>query len=283
MDKVKEILKKIGSIIWVNKWYSLLIHVTVVSGVIAFFLYYFFYVYLPETTNHGETITVPDLKGKTLEELPQFLETMEFRFEVADSAYDPEMPPLAVLDQYPEKEKQVKLNRKIYLTINKIEPPMVKFPDIVDSSIESAERILKSVGLKLGKIKFVPDEIPNTVLGVIINEVEIERDQIAEGVEVPKGILIDLEVGSGLRDNQRTVPEVVGMPIEEAEIYLSAYGLAVGHIEYFDTLGVDLGTVIKQNPKAEKGKVIAVGSMVDLWVAGFYPENEMEGGEEEKK
>jgi len=273
MDKVKEILKKIGSILWVNKWFAFLIHLVFVGGFISFLIYYFFYVYLPNTTNHGETITVPDLSGKTVEELPQYLEAMELRFEVADSAYDAEVPPLAVLDQYPEKERQVKLNRKIYLTINKVAPPVVKFPNIIDSSIESAERILQSVGLKLGKIKFVPDEISNTVLAVIIEEEEIEREQIAEGLEIPKGTLVDLEVGSGLRENQRTVPEVIGMPIEEAEIYLNAYGLAVGHIEYYDTLGVVMGTVIMQNPKAEKGKVVAVGSMIDLWVSGPYPES----------
>ena len=276
MDKLKEVLQKIGQVIWVNKWYAFLIHIFLFGGVISLFLYYFFYVYLPDTTNHGETITVPDLKGKTVEELSQYLEALELRYEVADSAYDAELPPLAILDQYPEKEKQVKLNRKIYLTINKIEPPMVKFPDIVDSSIESAERILNSVGLQLGKIEFVPDDIPNTVLAVIIKGQELEREQIEEGIEVPKGTVIDLEVGSGLQANQRTIPELVGMPIEEAEIYLNAYGLSVGHIEYKDTLGVDMGTVIMQYPKAEKGKVLAVGSMIDLWVAGFYPENEIE-------
>ncbi len=276
MDKIREILQQVGRVVWVNKWYAFLIHFLLFIGVISFALYYFFYVYLPDTTNHGETITVPNLKGKTIEELPQYLDALELRFEITDSAYDASLPPLAVVDQYPEKEKQVKLNRKIYLTVNKIEPPMVKFPDIVDSSIESAERILNSVGLQLGKIEFVPDDIPNTVLGVVIDGQEIDREKIEEGIEIPKGTLIDLEVGSGLQANQRTIPELVGMPIEEAEIYLNAYGLAVGHIEYQDTVGVDMGTVIMQYPRAEKGKVVAVGSMVDLWVAGYYPENTIE-------
>lgn len=279
MDKVKEILQKVLSVIWVNKASAFIIHLVLIIGIISWLLYYFFYSYLPDTTNYGETITVPKLSGKSISEIPQVLEDMELRFEVIDSVYDPEYDPLVVLDQNPAQNEHVKLNRKIYLTINKIDPPVVNFPDIIDGSLESAERILKSVDLKLGKINFVPDEISNTVLAVNIDGKEITKEDITEGVQIPKGSSIDLEVGSGLQANQRVVPEVVGLPVDEAEIYLSGFGLATGHIEFVDTLGVEIGTVIKQFPVPERGKVVAVGSIVDLWVAGYYPEKVIENND----
>ncbi|MEM1135792.1 MAG: PASTA domain-containing protein [Bacteroidota bacterium] len=272
MDQVKQIFKKILSVIWVNKLPALFINLFFILSVFAGVLYYFFYVYLPSTTNHGETITVPNLTGEKIDKIPELLENMEFRFEVIDSAYDPEQEPLVVISQNPEKNDQVKLNRKIYLTVNKIEPPMVNFPDIIDGSLESAERILKSVGLTKGKVKFVPDEISNTVLGIYIDGKEITKEEITEGIQISKGTTVNLEVGSGLKANQRSIPEVVGLPVDEAEIYLSGYGLATGHIEFVDTLGVEIGTVIKQHPSPQRGKVIAVGSIIDLWVAGYYPE-----------
>ena len=273
MDKVKEVLNKILSVIWVNKPIAFIIHIVLLAGIISLLLYYFFYSYLPDTTNFGETITVPKLTGKSLDEIPRELENIELRYEVIDSVYDPEYEPLVVLDQNPAQNEQVKLNRKIYLTVNKIQPPVVSFPDIIDGSLESAERILKSVDLKLGKIEFVPDEISNTVLAVKIDGKEYSKEDITEGIEIAKGTSIDLEVGSGLASNQRVIPEVVGLPVDEAEIYLNGYGLATGHIEFVDTLGVEIGTVIKQSPTPERGKVVAVGSIIDLWVAGYYPEN----------
>ena len=40
-------------------------------GILA--IYIFFYIYLPISTNHGETLTVPDITGVHLDELDDYL------------------------------------------------------------------------------------------------------------------------------------------------------------------------------------------------------------------
>src|SRR5689334_5867694 len=78
----------------------------------------YFYIYLPGTTNHGESITVPDLTGMKLEELSDFLSQHELRYEIDDSTYSEEYPPLTILRQYPRAGAAVKENRVIYVSVN---------------------------------------------------------------------------------------------------------------------------------------------------------------------
>src|SRR5882672_5848295 len=80
----------------------------------------YFYIYLPNSTNHGDSITVPDLAGMKFEDLEEFLKKYDLRFEVEDSVYHEEYPPLTVLRQFPKAGATVKQNRIIYVSINPV-------------------------------------------------------------------------------------------------------------------------------------------------------------------
>ncbi|MDP5139251.1 MAG: penicillin-binding protein, partial [Spirosomaceae bacterium] len=57
-----------------NKASDVLTHIGIIvaSFIILFLL--FFFIYLPWRTNHGESITVPDLKGLTMSEAEDLLD-----------------------------------------------------------------------------------------------------------------------------------------------------------------------------------------------------------------
>ena len=75
--------------------------------------------WLKYSTNHGEFIEVPILKGKTLDVVEIELDDKDLQMMVQDSAnYNPNYPKYSVIDQSPEAGSLVKENRKIYLTIN---------------------------------------------------------------------------------------------------------------------------------------------------------------------
>ena len=102
-------------------------------GIGVLLILFFFYVYLPTTTNHGESITVPDLEGVNVEDLDRFLLERDLRFEVLeDSGFSTDYPPHTVLKQFPLPNSKVKENRKIYITLNSTNPPEVRMPDLVD-------------------------------------------------------------------------------------------------------------------------------------------------------
>src|SRR6187402_1994618 len=146
-----------------------LIHTGVILGIGLVLILLFFYVYLPITTNHGETILVPDLKGKTLDQIEEMLEANNLRYEVNDSSYIANATPLSVLYQNPVAGSEVKSNRKIYLTITSVNPPMVAMPELRDKSQKNAELVLRTHGLILAKTNLVPSPYASLVIRQYVN------------------------------------------------------------------------------------------------------------------
>jgi beta-lactam-binding protein with PASTA domain len=236
-------------------------------GLVGFVLVLvFFYFYLPVVTNHGESITVPDIVGLEYTDLEEFLTDRDLRYEInSDSGYSSEYPPLSVLKQYPESGQKVKENRKIFLTLNAINPPEVRMPNLVDGSLKNAEMVLESYGLIRGEIIYEPDPARNAVLDQLYN-----GETIREGTQIPKGSLIDLVVGDGIGRQIFEMPDAVGLDVEEAKILILGSSLNVGEIFYMDEEEEIPGTVINQRP--ESGVMVRIGRSVDLWVAGPGPD-----------
>ena len=101
-------------------------------------------------TNHGETVSVPDLSGYTFDEGIKILENAGLQYQVSvDSSYSAEEKTLAILKQIPEAASQVKSGRRIYLTLNAKNAPMLKMPNLVHNPLKNAQEILSNMGLVL--------------------------------------------------------------------------------------------------------------------------------------
>ncbi|MFN5646052.1 MAG: PASTA domain-containing protein, partial [Sphingobacteriales bacterium] len=106
-------------------------------------------------TNHGAYLRVPDVKGKKLEDAAQFLEKQGFEVIIQDSVFQDTTPPLQVIKQFPEPDATVKVNRTVYLTINRAVAPLIDMPNLVGMSFRNAELELRAKGLKLGDTSYV--------------------------------------------------------------------------------------------------------------------------------
>jgi len=245
-----------------NRLSSVLANLAIVIGIILFFSISYFYIYLPSVTNHGESITVPDLKGMKIEELQSFLSDHDLRYEVSDSAYSEDQSPLSVLIQFPKAGAKVKENRMIYVTVNQITPPTVPLPDLVDRSRINAEVVLKSNELKRGKITLEPSQFLNLVI-----EMRYHGAVIKAGTRLPKGSVIDLVVGDGNGPADFRIGDLVGDSYERALFKLAGWNLHLGNVEIpkdADTTGIE-PIVFKQYPPP--GDSVRVGDPVDLWIA----------------
>jgi eukaryotic-like serine/threonine-protein kinase len=63
---------------------------------------------------------------------------------------------------------------------------------------------------------------------------------------------------------------VIGKPLDEAKLIISGSGLQVGTVIYDDSAAEPAGTIIRQTPACEDGK-IRTGELIDIWVAGPQP------------
>lgn len=172
--------------------------------------------FLKVWTNHGEHVVVPDLTKKTLTEVEFILEENNLRYEVLDSTdYDPKFPAFSVISQSPEAAEHVKENRKIYLTINPSGYRKVTVPKVIQTTRRSAEAILKSVGLVVGKITYVDDIGKDMVL-----ELSHEGKKVEPGAQLIKMSKVDLVCGNGLDPSQASeisAENEVVIPVEELE------------------------------------------------------------------
>lgn len=237
---------------------GILASLLITIGTVMLLMILYFYIYLPGVTNHGETVTVPDIRGMKLEELDEFVLSRNLRYEVSDSTYSEKHPPLAVLKQYPHPGDKVKENRVIYISINSLRPPTVPMPDLVDGSLINAEVVLRGNELKRGQIELVRGPFLN-----LVKEMKYRGQSITAGTRIPKGSVIDLVVEDG-GSNTVIAPDVIGYTFEDAKIPIFGSNLNIGTVTVVgDTVG-GLVVILKQKPAANEN--IKVGDVVELWI-----------------
>lgn len=239
----------------------------VVFGVIVGLTFFL----LKSYTDHGTMVSVPDVSTLSLEEAKQALEDAGLRHELQDMVYMPERELGTIVGQNPmpnyidpvdgaEKERKVKLNRKVYLTINRDAPPLVEMPDLVEKhSRRSAEMILDMIGIEVEEIKFERSRFENLVMKQLYKGKELKP-----GTKLPKGESIVLVIGKQ-NTAQVAVPQIEGYSYKEAQNILSRVSLNIGDIASGcgscktaqDTLNAK---IVKQSP--ELGEHLAKGAKV---------------------
>ncbi|WP_353779352.1 PASTA domain-containing protein [Winogradskyella sp. 3972H.M.0a.05] len=151
--------------------------------------------WLKATTNHGEFVEVPDLKGKTLDVVEIEINDNDLRMEVQDSAnYNPKYPKYAVIEQYPLAGAKVKEDRKVYLILNPSGYRKVAVPNIVRRTFRQAKPTLEALGFKVGKITYQDDIGKDEVLAI-----SHDGEPIQAGDELALTSTIDLVLGNGNR------------------------------------------------------------------------------------
>lgn len=248
-------------------------HLAITLGVLTIIAISYFYVYLPNATNHGDRVTVPNLIGLPSDKLDSVLEVSDLRYEINDTSFSEDYKPLEVIRQFPHVGSVVKPGRKIFVSINRVNPPTLPLPDLVEQSLINAQAIIKSNELKLGRIIYIPSPFSDLVL-----EMQVKGVKLDSGTRVTKGTIIDLIVGDGAGPNDLVVGNFVGYDLKSAQLLIAALNLHQGDLvvpDDVDTTGVQI-FVFKQEPKA--GDSVRVGDPVTLWIApkDYAPKDSIE-------
>lgn len=225
-------------------------------------------------TKHGKYERVPSIVGKSVDEARRLLEAKGFEVEIQDSVYIDTVPKLAVVKQSPEADIMVKVNRTIYLTINRSQPPLVEMPNLVGFSIRNAEMYLENLGLHIGDTTFRPDIAKNAVLEQLYND-----KPIIAGTKVYMGSSISLVLGDGVGDEEMKVPNLLGLTFVEAKIQLRLMNINFTPVPDADVTSLESAYVYRQNPEAftmfaddqRKTNRIKAGQTIDLWLSSAKP------------
>jgi serine/threonine-protein kinase len=213
------------------------------------------YILLPAYVNHGSRVTVPGVIGMSYEAAQKTLEDSGLRFVQGDTRPDPAFAPGLVVQQNPPPHAEVKVGRRVYLTLSggEVEVPV---PSLRGRSLRDARFALERFGLKLGSVQYdTSDTFPENTI--------IDQSSPAD-MRVTKGISINIVVSKGRLLTESQVPLVVGKTVPEAERMLNDAGLKVGNITYQQSFDLVPNTVVDQFPRP--GEAMTPGQAVDLFV-----------------
>lgn len=216
-------------------------------------------------TDHGGTVEIPDLKGKTSSQVAEILNDKDLRFQIRDSVYSREAVPGTVLDQFPKPGIKVKENRTILITLCALNQQMIPMPQLTDISYRQAMNIIESSGLIAGRIEYQSSEFPNLVL-----EQKVNGKIIRVGEMISKGTLVDLVLGGNSDGQTSEVPTLFGHNLPEARLTLGEASLNIGTITYDESITTEdqkiKGLIWKQSPDPTEVFEVARGTAIDIWL-----------------
>lgn len=240
-------------------WFNFLMVALVFTAI-----YIIFFWALGCLTHHGEQVTIPNLKGKTMDAAIQQLHDMHFDVHV-DSTFDPMAKPLTVLKQVPDTGSVVKSGRIVMITVNAVTPLRVPMPNLISLSYRSAEMLLRNNKMFVGDTTYVPD-----IARGAIKEQRYKGQAIRPGEMIPQGSKIDLVIGNGLGNTDLNVPDLTHMTVDEARAILNANNLVAFPFTVGDVYDTAEAFVIAQNPKAFNAagqpNKIKMGDMIELTI-----------------
>lgn len=218
-------------------------------------------------TKHGQSITVPPLQGMTIDQVQGVLKNKKLKYVVIDSSFNADLPPGSAVDHQPKAGFKVKQNRKIYLIVNAVNPPLVKLPSLKDNSRRQAHLIIDSWGLNLGKEIYEPDEFLDVVLGVKIGGKIITKDTL-----IPKGTIVDLILGDGFGGKRVEIPDLLGLRLGEAIMALQLSNLTVGTVYNEEGIRDSINAFVYfQEPIFDGYSTIRMGEAVHLYITSVKP------------
>lgn len=247
-----------GRPFWVNLLAAIVIAVLLIFLVLKM---------LGVLTRHGAYLKVPAVTGMSTEAAIKLLEKQGFDVYIQDSVFTDTVKRGTVLKQLPDPNATVKVNRTVFITVNRYVPPMIDMPKLEGQNLAFAIKMLERNHLKLGDTTFRPDFMMGSVL-----EQQYNGTRIPEKSKIQWGSTIDLVIGGGLEDKQMAVPSLIGMTYADAKAYLDANGISLGAV-IPDGLLTDTASayVFKQRPdRLDVDNMliyIRSGQLMDIWIS----------------
>ncbi|WP_090771871.1 Stk1 family PASTA domain-containing Ser/Thr kinase [Nonomuraea maritima] len=182
-----------------------------------------------------ETVVVPNLVGKSIAMAEKNLAGRDLRMVKGESVYSEQVAEGVVISSEPAANAELEKGSTVTLVVS-LGPERIVVPNVANLNGNDARAAIAGAGLTVGSVKRLPNQ-------------QVERDKVIRtspqvGEKVKKGAKVNIFVSAGL-----VMPDVSGMPKDEAAAYLGGQGFQVQVNEVDDD--AEPCTVIAQAPKAK--------------------------------
>jgi len=241
----------------------ILVSILIAAVVAAFF-------YLREQLNgyfnRGDTIEVPDFRGKHLLQVYKD-KPGDLVIDKPEEKFDIRYPKDFVIAQYPDPGTRVKANKKIQLTIS-LGSKLVNVPDLCRRNLRESSLALLNAQLVEGNRAYIHSQ-------------KIERDKVITQSplpSMPQGMQgkVDMLISHGTKPVKVPLPNLSGKTLNDAQTSITAWGLKPGKVISRRDSTRAMQIVISTFPAPFEP--VAEGTTVDLLVsAGNEPGNAKPG------
>ncbi len=248
---------------WDTTWFGFAAKNVLIAGflILAFTIISLFLLRI--YTKHGQSETVPSLKGLSLEEAVEMIDRHNLDYKVIDSVFVRDKKLGSIIEQNPAPNTIVKPGRSVYLIINSKAVRQIPIPDLRDLSLRQAEAMVKSLGIRVSNIEYAASEYKDLILDAKYN-----GQSLLPGTKIPEGSALVLVAGNGVGMLASGVaPNLVGLDINTANTLMSSTSYMLGGVIYdVPPSGNEQEyQIFRQSPAA--GDSIAPGTIIDVWLS----------------
>lgn len=148
-------------------------------------------------TDHGETVTVPNIRGQKLDVVQKKLEALGLRCEVIDTGYVDTYVGDVVLEQGIAPGEEVKPGRIIQLTINAASARAIALPMLANnSSYREAKAKLNALGFRNLRVELTPGDRD------WVYELRVDGKTIQAGARISVTTLVTIVIGDGSTEDE---------------------------------------------------------------------------------
>jgi eukaryotic-like serine/threonine-protein kinase len=203
----------------------------------------------------GREVEMPDLVGKTASEAQQLLQARRLGMKVEDRLYSP----LAIdhiVRQSPLPNTTVKTGQLAHLVLS-LGPRKQTVPELENRSMRAARIELLQSAMQLGEVSnaYLPGTEDDTVL------LQDPRPGSSDVTSPHVNLLVSL----GARPPAYVMPDLVGMPLNEAIARLNGAGLKIARITNVPASSAQSSSVVAQTPL--RGHHVDANTIIELQIA----------------
>jgi beta-lactam-binding protein with PASTA domain len=188
-------------------------------------------------------LEIPNVVGLRVDEAENVLLSFELTLGALTTAASDTVPVGYVISQNPIEGAQALRGTPVNLVISS--GPLTRgelIPDVVGQNLFEARQTLALSGYPLGTVTLQPSD-------TISNGIVISQDPAAGDMLTGRGG-VNLVVASESSNSDLTIPDVVGLGVDAAEIVLLSNGFALGNLTTAASDIVPVGVVSAQDPPA---------------------------------
>ncbi len=196
----------------------------------------FNYLLMPGLIHSKAEVRVPDVHQLSLDQAEAVLGQHGLQVSRAGERFETDVPRGFIISQDPGPGSPVRRQKTVQVIVS-LGEEFSSVPALYGESRRSAEQLLKSAGLALGRIT----RAPSTDMG---DGLVLASDPPAESV-LPRDTPVSLLVSAGAGQEAFLMPDLLGREISRARSQLEAFGL---HVRV-PPGSAPIGTIVFQQPR----------------------------------